>query len=66
MMEKTTKDKIETILKKKDIRYALINAENSRYLFTCYCYSKGESLIVKEILEKEKSKYHIIIIREKF
>ena len=58
------KDIVEKCLKQRDIKYTLIQAENERYQFMIYCYSKGETSMAKEILEKYKAKYTIAEHRE--
>lgn len=58
------KDIVEKCLKQRDIKYTLIQAENERYQFMIYCYSKGETSMAKEILEKYKAKYTITEHRE--
>lgn len=58
---------IEDKLKKRNIEYVLFEAKNNRHTFTIFCYSKAESLLVKEILDEYKvNNYHIIISRDNF
>lgn len=54
------KNSLEQSLQFRGIQYTLIPCENDRYLFNIYSKSKGESLIIKEILGGHKSKYNIV------
>ena len=54
------KDFLENSLKFRGVQYTLIPCANDRYLFNIYSKSKGESLIVKEILGTSKAKYNIV------
>lgn len=53
------KDKIETELLRRGIQFTLVPAANERYHVTLFSYSKGESLLIKEVLESVKAKYYI-------
>lgn len=55
-----SKDFVENSLKFRGVQYTLIPCANDRYLFNIYSKSKGESLIVKEILGGSNAKYNIV------
>ena len=54
------KDFLENSLQFRGVQYTLIPCANDRYLFNIYSKSKGESLIVKEILGGSNAKYNIV------
>ena len=56
----TNKDFLENSLKFRGVQYTLIPCANDRYLFNIYSKSKGESLIIKEILGGSNAKYNIV------
>lgn len=58
---KTVKsDFMEIDLQNRNIQYTILKAKNHRDFFTIFSNSKGESALIKEILEKYESKYSII------
>lgn len=54
------KDSLEHSLKFRGVQYTLIPCANDRYLFNMYSKSKGESLIIKELLGESNAKYNIV------
>lgn len=54
------KEKIEKDLRLKSIQYTLIEAKNNRNLFSIYSYSRGESMLIREILDEYHIKHSII------
>lgn len=56
-----TKDEeeMQENLQKRGIKYVLINARNNRSFFNIFSQSRGESAIVKEILDQFDAKYNI-------
>lgn len=53
-IRKDVVSKIELSLKKRSVKYAIIPAYNDRLLLNMFSYSKAESLLIKEILDKYK------------
>ena len=54
------REKVEKSLRLKNIQYTLIEAKNNRSLFSIYSYSRGESMLIKEILDEYHIKHSII------
>lgn len=51
---------VEKDLLDRSIQYALLKARNNRDFFTIFSNSKGESILIKEILEKYAIRHSII------
>lgn len=51
---------IENALLERGIQYTLIEAKNHRNFFSVFSYSRGESTLIKEILESNNIKYSVI------
>lgn len=54
------REQVEKDLLDRSIQYTLLNARNNRDFFTIFSNSKGESILIKEILEKYSIKHSII------
>ena len=54
------RDQVEKDLLDRSIQYTLLKARNNRDFFTIFSNSKGESILIKEILEKYNIKHSII------
>lgn len=54
------RDDVERKLRDRQIQYTLLEAKNNRDFFSIFSYSKGESILIKEILEEYHIKYSII------
>lgn len=54
------RDDVERKLRDRKIQYTLLEAKNNRDFFSIFSYSKGESILIKEILEEYHIKYSII------
>lgn len=52
-------DDIESALKSRGVKYTMMPAFNERILISMYSYSKGESSIISEILDKYDVKFTI-------
>lgn len=56
----TESSHVETDLQIRHIPYTILKAKNEREFFTIFSNSKGESVLIKEILEKYNTKYSTI------
>lgn len=56
----SNKDGVEGGLRHRNIQFTLMPAENDRYLINIYSRSKGESAMIKEILDGENARYSIV------
>lgn len=54
------RDDVERKLRDRQIQYTLLEAKNNRDFFSIFSYSKGESSLIKEILEEYHIKHSII------
>ena len=54
-----TKDLVEGELLKRGVKFTLCPALNDRFLISIFSYSRGESTIVKEIMDKNQIKFTI-------
>lgn len=54
------RDDVERKLRDRQIQYTLLEAKNNRDFFSIFSYSKGESILIKEILEEYHVKHSII------
>lgn len=54
-----TKDLVEDELLKRGVKFTLCPALNDRFLISIFSYSRGESTIVKEIMDKNQIKFTI-------
>lgn len=54
------RDDVERKLRDRQIQYTLLEAKNNRDFFSIFSYSKGESILIKEILEEYHIKHSII------
>lgn len=54
------REQVEKDLLDRSIQYTLLKARNNRDFFTIFSNSKGESILIKEILEKYSIKHSII------
>lgn len=54
------RDSVEKKLRERQIQYTLVEAKNNRSFFSIFSYSKGESILIKEILEEYNIKHSII------
>lgn len=54
------RESVESSLQKRSIQYTLLPAENDRWLANIFCYSKAESAMVREILQKQTIKHTIV------
>lgn len=59
-LRSNNRDGVENGLRHRNIQFTLMPAENDRYLINIYSRSKGESAMIKEILEEENAKYSIV------
>ena len=53
------KDEVESELRKRGVQFTLCPAYNDRFLINIFSYSRGESAIVKEIMNKNGTKFTI-------
>lgn len=56
----SNKNDVEESLRHRGVQYTLMPAVNDRYLINMYSKSKGESHIIREILENSNAKYNIV------
>ena len=60
----TVKDDLKTLIEdsllERSIQYTLIEAKNHRNFFSIFSYSRGESTLIKEILESNNIRYSVI------
>ena len=61
-----TKDQVEDMLKKRGVQYTLMPAFNDRFLINIYSYSRGESSIIKEILNGTNIRFCITETKKDF
>lgn len=54
------REQVEKDLLDRSIQYTLLKARNNRDFFTIFSNSKGESILIKEILEKYSIKHSVI------
>lgn len=54
------RDDVERKLRDRQIQYTLLEAKNNRDFFSIFSYSKGESILIKEILEEYHIKHSIV------
>lgn len=57
-------DEIQELLKLRNIKYVLLDAKNNRSFVNIFSRSKGESTMIKEILEEVGAKYNVIEARQ--
>lgn len=55
----TDEENMQERLQKRGIKYVLINARNNRSFFNIFSQSRGESAMIKEILNDFNAKYNI-------
>lgn len=55
---------VEHALASKDIKFNKITASNHRTIFDIFSQTQGESFLIKEILQENNAKYHIIEIEK--
>lgn len=60
----TVKDDLKTLIEdsllERSIQYTLVGAKNHRNFFSIFSYSRGESTLIKEILESNNIRYSVI------
>lgn len=54
------KAEVEAALLERNIQYTLVQAKNNRNFFSIFSYSKGESILIKEILDKYEIKHSVV------
>lgn len=59
-IKKENKEKLEEDLRRRGIQYTLMSAENNRVYFSIFSNSKGESILLKEILKTFEARYNVL------
>ena len=59
VIKNTDAKKVEEALLQRSIQFTYTEAQNSRSIFTIFSYTRAESILVKEILDKYSIRFSI-------